>query len=133
MFNLPVVDEFAVRVDVEIPTRNPDRPIHGRFVAVFRYIPSEEFAEICDELRDGFVAGEQQGFNKRWVDFQRSVLDRVLVDIEGIAGPNGEDLDRNERIKRITDHMILRTAVFEQFFAAYPGAATKNSKTSPKR
>lgn len=114
-FDVPkAADTFEVGVRFSLPSNNPDKPIKGKVVAVYKFLDDKEHRKLSADatavlnsvINVGVSRGEE---DREFIDFggtdkiNREILDATLVGIKGL-GDNGQLLEPDAAVTWAINH-----------------------------
>lgn len=117
-FKFLKTDTFKHRVEVAVPSDNPDKPHKGSFVATSQRYTKEKLRELTDP---------DTGLNDP--EFIRA----TLVKTEGFEVDGIDPADQNALREIIIDDIALSSCYLREYMAASASAAEKNSARSSRR
>jgi len=118
MFKFIKTETFKHRVEVVVPSDDPDRPHRGSFVATSQRYGKERLRELTDP--DSGV-GDQQ------------FIRQTLVRVEGFEVEGIDPADQAALREVIVEDIALSSCYLRDYMAASASAAEKNSARSSRR
>lgn len=115
-FKFVKTDTFKHRVDVVVPSDDPNKPHTGHFFATSRRHSKDKLKELTEEAAQG----------------DDEFIPQTLINVEGFEVEGGTN-DQQALREAIMGDQALSTSYVKSYFAALNGVAEKNSPRSSRR
>lgn len=118
-FTFKKTDTFKHRVEVVVPSDDPDKPHKGSFIATSKRYTKERFNELI-KAEDGS-------------DNTSEFIRQTLVKVEGFDVEGVDPNDQNALRETLIEDLALSSCYVREYAAASASVAEKNSPRSSRR
>lgn len=125
MFKIVTTDRFKHRINLSIPSDNPDKPHTGQFIGTFKRLSKAQLEAINkrDDNDDEAVADAKK----------RDFLDDVLLEVEGVVDDAGNPISSADAVALVKSDLAISSQTVQQYIDASLGVGAKNSVKSRGR